>query len=174
MRQLNMIHLLFILFPIAAMSQETKVQLTEKVSINFPEKPDVRNMQDIATIYSLKLADSTANFNVVVQNLGKNGLTEEQIESAQLDLTFWEQLEASFIAQLGNETKVLSKEKKNISGKDVLILELSTERNGKKMEVRSYIFIDRIHSINIVHSKRSDGASVDIKNKFFNSLKIVE
>lgn len=169
-----MIHLLFILFPIAAMSQETKVQLTEKVSINFPEKPDVRNMQDIATIYSLKLADSTANFNVVVQNLGKNGLTEEQIESAQLDLTFWEQLEASFIAQLGNETKVLSKEKKNISGKDVLILELSTERNGKKMEVRSYIFIDRIHSINIVHSKRSDGASVDIKNKFFNSLKIVE
>jgi hypothetical protein len=174
MRQLNMIHLLFILFPIAAMSQETKVQLTEKVSISFPEKPDVRNMQDIATIYSLKLADSTANFNVVVQNLGKNGLTEEQIESAQLDLTFWEQLEASFIAQLGNETKVLSKEKKNISGKDVLILELSTERNGKKMEVRSYIFIDRIHSINIVHSKRSDGASVDIKNKFFNSLKIVE
>jgi hypothetical protein len=174
MRQLNMIHLLFILFPIAAMSQETKVQLTEKVSINFPEKPDVRNMQDIATIYSLKLADSTANFNVVVQNLGKNGLTEEQIESAQLDLTFWEQLEASFIAQLGNETKVLSKEKKKISGKDVLILELSTERNGKKMEVRSYIFIDRIHSINIVHSKRSDGASVDIKNKFFNSLKIVE
>jgi len=169
-----MIHLLFILFPIAAMSQETKVQLTEKVSISFPEKPDVRNMQDIATIYSLKLADSTANFNVVVQNLGKNGLTEEQIESAQLDLTFWEQLEASFIAQLGNETKVLSKEKKNISGKDVLILELSTERNGKKMEVRSYIFIDRIHSINIVHSKRSDGASVDIKNKFFNSLKIVE
>jgi hypothetical protein len=174
MRHLYFIHFLFILLPIAAMSQETKVQLTEKVSISFPEKPDVRNMQDIAFVYSLKLADSTANFNVVVQNLGKNGLTEEQIESAQLEPAFWEQLEASFVAQLGNETKVLSKEKKKISGKDILILELSTARNGKKMEVKSYIFIDSVHSINIVHSKRSDGASVDLKDKFFNSLKIIE
>ena len=174
MRQLLIIHFLFILLPIAAMSQETKVKLTEKVSITFPEKPDVRNMQDIASVYSLRLADSTANFNVVVQNLGKNGLTEEQIESAQLEPAFWEQLEASFVAQLGNETKVLSKEKKNISGKDILILELSTERNGKKMEVKSYIFIDSVHSINIVYSKRAVGASVDLRDKFFNSLQIVE
>jgi hypothetical protein len=156
------------------MSQDTKVQLTEKVSISFPEKPDVRNMQDVATIYSLKLADSSANFNVVVQNLGKNGLTEEQIESAQLEPVFWEQLEASFVAQLGNETKVLSKEKKNISGKDILILELSAERNGKNMEAKSYIFIDSVHCINILHSKRAVGASVDLRDKFFNSLKIVE
>ena len=174
MQKLLIIHFLFVLFPTAVMSQETKVQLTEKVSISFPEKPDVRNMQDVATIYSLKLADSTANFNVVVQNLGKNGLTEEQIESAQLEPAFWEQLEASFVAQLGNETKVLSKEKKNISGKDILILELITERNGKKMEVKSYIFIESVHSINIVHSKRAAGASVDLKDKFFNSLKIVD
>ncbi len=79
-----------------------------------------------------------------------------------------------FDAQLGNETKVLSKEKKNISGKDVLILELSTERNGKKMELKSYIFIDSLYSINIVHSKRAAGASLDLRDKFFNSLKIVE
>jgi hypothetical protein len=174
MRQLLIIHFLFILFPIAAMSQQTKVQLTEKVSISFPEKPDVRNMQDVATIYSFKLADSSANFNVVVQNLGKNGLTEEQIQSAQLEPAFWEQLEASFVAQLGNETKVLSKEKKNISGKDIMILELSTERNGKKMEAKSYIFIDSVHCITIFHSKRAVGASVDLRDKFFNSLKIVE
>lgn len=98
MRQLLIIHFLFILLPIAAMSQETKVKLTEKVSITFPEKPDVRNMQDIASVYSLRLADSTANFNVVVQNLAKNGLNEEQIETAQLEPAFWEQLESSFIA----------------------------------------------------------------------------
>jgi len=45
MRQLYIIHFLFILLPISTMSQETKVQLTEKVSISFSEKPDVRNMQ---------------------------------------------------------------------------------------------------------------------------------
>ena len=174
MRKLFVIQFLFILIPIVAISQEAKIQLTEKVSISFPEKPNVRNMQDIASIYSLKLSDSTANFNVVVQNLGKNGLTEEQIESAQLEPAFWEQIEASFIAQLGQETEVLSKEMKNISAKDVLILELSTERNGKKFEIKSYLLIDKVHSINIVYSKRSDAASVDVKNMFFNSLKIVE
>ena len=174
MRQLLIIHFLFILFPIAAMSQETKVKLTEKVYITFPEKPDVRNMQDIASVYSLRLADSTANFNVVVQNLGKNGLTEEQIETAQLEPAFWEQLESSFIAQLGNETKVLSKEMKNIGSKEVLALVLSAERNGKQVELSSYIFIQGVHSINIVHSKRSDSASMDVKNNFFNSLKITE
>jgi hypothetical protein len=79
-----------------------------------------------------------------------------------------------FDAQLGNETKVLSKEKKNISGKDIMILELSTERNGKKMEAKSYIFIDSVHCITIFHSKRAVGASVDLRDKFFNSLKIVE
>jgi hypothetical protein len=42
------------------------------------------------------------------------------------------------------------------------------------MEVKSYIFIDSVHSINIVHSKRSAGASVDLKDKFFNSLKIID
>ncbi len=172
MRKSFFIHFLFILFPIITMSQETKIQLTEKVSISFPEKPDVRNMQGIASVYSLKLADSTANFNVVVQDLSKNGLSAEQIESAQLDPSFWEQLETSFIAQLGSGTKILSKEIKKISSKDVLTLVISTERNGKKMEVSSYIFIEGVHTINIVHSKRNDSASQDVKNKFFNSINI--
>jgi hypothetical protein len=55
-----------------------------------------------------------------------------------------------------------------------MILELSTERNGKKMEAKSYIFIDSVHCITIFHSKRAVGASVDLRDKFFNSLKIVE
>jgi hypothetical protein len=71
MKKLFLIHFLFVLFPIAAMSQETKVQLTEKVSINFPEKPEVKNMQKGSSLYVVKLADGTANFNVVVQNLLK-------------------------------------------------------------------------------------------------------
>ena len=175
MKKSYIFHCLFILFPLAVMSQETKVQLTEKVSINFPEKPDVRNMQEVASIYSVKLADSTASINVVVQNLEKsNALTAEDLESAQLDPSFWEQLEASFVAQIGSETKVLSKEMKNIGSKEVLALVLSVERNGKQVELSSYIFIQGVHSINIVHSKRSDSASMDVKNNFFNSLKITE
>jgi hypothetical protein len=175
MKKLFIIQFLFVLFPIAAMSQETKIQLTEKVSISFPEKPDVRNMQEIASVYSVKLADSTANFNVVVQNLEKsNSLTAEMIETAQLDPSFWEQLESSFIAQLGSETKVLSREIKKISSKDVLSLVLTTQRGGNKVELSSYLFTHGVYSVNIVHSKRNDNASVELKNKFFTSLKIAE
>jgi len=174
MRKLCEIYFLFLLFPITAMSQETKIQLTEKVSISFPDKPDVRNMQDIATVYSLKLADSTANFNVVVQNLEKNGLTAELIETAKLEPEFWEQLESSFIAQLGNEVKLLSKERRNIGNIDVLTLVLSTQRNGKEVEISAYIFTRGVNSFTIAHSKRSDNASQDVKNKFFNSLKMLD
>ena len=63
---------------------------------------------------------------------------------------------------------------KNIGSKEVLALVLSAERNGKQVELSSYIFIEGVHSINIVHSKRSDSASMDVKNNFFNSLKITE
>ena len=174
MRKLSLIYFLFLLFPIAAMSQETKIQLTEKVSISFPDKPDVRNMQDVASVYSLKLADSTANFNVVVQNLEKNGLTAELIETAKLEPEFWEQLESSFIAQIGNEVKVLSKERRNIGNMDVLTLVLSTQRNGKEIEISAYFFTQGVYSFTIAHSKRGDNASKDVKTKFFNSLKILD
>lgn len=174
MKKLFTIYFSFILFPIVSMSQETKIQLTEKVSISFPEKPEVRNMQETTSIYSLKLADSTANFNVVVQNLEKNGLSIEMIETAKLEPEFWEQLESSFIAQLGSQVKVSSKERKNIGNKDVLTLVLSTQRNGKEVEISAYIFIQGVYSFTIAHSKRSDNASQDVKNKFFDSLKILD
>jgi hypothetical protein len=159
------------LFSFAAFSQESKIQLTEKASIIFPEKPDVRNMQDIATVYSLKLADSSANFFAIIQDLEKNnGLTADQLEAAQAGPDFWLQLESSFVAQLGSETQVLTRERKKLGANEVLILVLSTLRNGNKMEVTSYVFIAGVYSINIIYNKRSDNASVDIKNNFFNSL----
>ena len=174
MRKLFIIHFLFILFPIAAMSQETKVQLTEKVSINFPEKPEVKNIQKGSSLYVVKLADGTANFNVVVQNLLEMGQTTKQIESQQLNPSFWEQIEPTLIAPYGTETKVLAREFKKIGSKEVLSLVFSAVINGMNREISSYFFIEGVNSINIVHYKRADSASVELKNNFFNSLKILD
>jgi hypothetical protein len=44
--------------------------------------------------------------------------------------------------------------------------------NSKKVEFTIYLFFDGIYTINIVHQKRSEDASVEGKNKFFASLKI--
>jgi len=174
LRKLFIIHFLFILFPIAAMSQETKVQLTEKVSINFPEKPEVKNMQKGSSLYVVKLADGTANFNVVVQNLLEMGQTTKQIESQQLNPSFWEQIEPSLIAPYGTETKVLAREFKKIGSKEVLSLVFSAVINGMNREISSYFFIEGVNSINIVHYKRAGSASEELKNNFFNSLKILD
>jgi hypothetical protein len=172
MKKSYIIQFLFILFPIAAISQETKIQLTEKVFISFPEKPEVQNMQKGSSLYVVKLADGTANFNVVVQNLLKNGQTTQQIESQLLNPSFWEQIEPALIAPYGSETQVISREIKKIGSKEVLSLVFSAVINGNKREISSYFLIEGVHSLNIVHYKRTDGASEDLKNIFFNSLKV--
>lgn len=167
------IRLVLILCPFAVMSQETKIQLTDKVSVVFPEKPLTRNMQEVGVQHTLKLADSTANFYALATNLEKSsGMTADVLEAAQQESAFWQQLEQSFVAQVSNDASVLSSEIKQISGRQVLHLIISGTRNGKKLEITSYIFIDGVYTVNIVHQKRSEDASADLKNKYFDSLNI--
>jgi hypothetical protein len=166
---------LLVLSPVAASSQETRVPLTDKVSVGFPEKPSLNDMRGMASIHTVKLADSTADFIAVVSNLQKSsGLTAGMLESAQSAPEFMDQLQAGFMGQLGPDAKVLSKEVKEIGGNKVLCLSATTERNGRKSELSVYLFVHDVYSINIVHRKRTDGASVDAKNAFFESLRIAE
>lgn len=167
------IGLILFFSPFAVMSQETKIQLTDKVSVVFPEKPATRNMQDIGVQHTLKLADSTANFYAMATNLEKtSGMKADVLEAAQQEPAFWQQLEQSFVAQVSSDASVLSSEVKQINGKQVLHLIISGTRNGKKLEITVYIFIDGVYTVNIVHQKRSEDASADLKNKYFGSLNI--
>jgi hypothetical protein len=167
------IRLILIFCPFAVMSQETKIQLTEKVSVVFPEKPTTRNLQDIGVQHTIKLADSTASFYAMATNLEKSsGMKADVLEAAQQETSFWEQLEQSFVAQVSSDASVLSSEVKQISGKQVLHLVVSGTRNGKKLEITVYIFIDGVYTVNIVHQKRAEEASVELKNRFFNSLQL--
>lgn len=177
MRKIFLGWLMVLTFPFSSLAQETKIQLTDKVSINFPEKPNKREVQGMATVYTIRLADSSANYNVVVTNLEKsNGLTAEILESAQLEPSFWEQTESSFIASLGPDVnpKILSKEIKQINNQQVLYLVIGTNRNNKYAELTAYIFVNEIYSIKILYTKRNDSASIEAKNSFLNSLKINE
>ena len=167
------IRLVFILCPFAVMSQETKIQLTEKVSVVFPEKPATQNMEDIGVQYTLKLADSSANFYALAINLEKSsGMTADVLEAAQQESAFWEQLEQSFVAQVSSDASVLSSEVKQMNGKQVLHLIISGTRNGTKLEITVYILIDGVYTVNIFHMKRSEEAPADLKNKYFASLQV--
>lgn len=173
MRNSFIIPLILILFPFAVKSQETKIQLTGKASVIFPEKPNTTNMQDIGTQHTVKLADSTANFYALAINLEKSsGMTADVLEAAQQESLFWEQLEQSFVAQVGSDASVLSSEIKQIGNRQVLHLIVNGMRNEKKVEITVYIFIDGVYTINIIHQKRTEEASVELKNKYFSSLQI--
>lgn len=126
-------------------------------------------------MHTVSMTDSTADFIATVTNLNKsNGLTAEMLETAQSAPEFLDQVQVGFIGQLGPDVKVLSKEVKNIGGRQVLNLLVASDRNGKKYELSVYLFIHDVYSVNIVHRKRTDGASVDAKNAFFESLRIAE
>ena len=106
-------------------------------------------------------------------NLEKtSGMKADVLEAAQQEPAFWQQLEQSFVAQVSSDASVLSSEVKQINGKQVLHLIISGTRNGKKLEITVYIFIDGVYTVNIVHQKRSEDASADLKNKYFGSLNI--
>ena len=94
------------------------------------------------------------------------------LESAQQEPTFWEQLEQSFIAQVSSDASVLSSEIKLIEGRKVLNLVVTGTKSGKKFEITVYIFIDGVYTVNIVHQKRTEDASENLKNKYFISLQI--
>ncbi|MCA6491006.1 MAG: hypothetical protein IM551_13335, partial [Chitinophagaceae bacterium] len=114
------LRLVLIFCPLAVMAQETKIQLTEKVSIVFPEQPTSRNVQDINVQHTVKLADSTANFYALAINLEKSsGMTAEVLGAAQQESSFWEQLERSFVAQVSSDASVLSSELKQINERQV-------------------------------------------------------
>lgn len=169
------LRLLCVLLPGVAMAQETKVQITDKISILFPEKPAVRDIQGVATLHTLRLADSTANFNVVVSNLEKsNGFTAEVLAAAQLEPEFWQQAEAGFVGQLGAGATVAKKELKDLHGRQTLVMTVNSMAGGKPAELTVYIFLEGVYSVNVVHSKRNDQASLALRDKFFASLTMAE
>ena len=173
MNKLLLVRLILILSPFSVFSQETHVQLTEKVSITFPEKTLMRDMQGMSVQHYVRLADSTANFIASATNLEKSsGMTADLLQAAQQQDAFWEQAQKGFVAQLGTDAAVVSSELKEISGKKVLHFVVGATRNGAKVEITVYMLFDGIYTINIIHQKRSAEAYVEAKNKYFASLQI--
>ncbi|HSK12817.1 MAG TPA: hypothetical protein VK907_06345, partial [Phnomibacter sp.] len=82
-----------------ATAQHVEVKLTEKVKVLFPQQP-VKQENGPASLYLLRLEDSTANFLAVVTDLQQSvGLDEGTIAVAMLESTFWDEAANGFLAQ---------------------------------------------------------------------------
>lgn len=156
-----------------AFAQEVKTTITDRISIGFPGEP-VTSTMGPSTLRILKLADSTANFNVVVTNLEKaGGITQEALQQAMQDPGFWDQTEQGFMSQVGAKAKLVSKQVKNISGMDFLELVVdSPSISGPINRLTVWIIVDGLNTINVIHNSRGGKGDDGKKQKYFSSLSV--
>ncbi|HMP91527.1 MAG TPA: hypothetical protein PKD90_01545 [Phnomibacter sp.] len=153
-------------------SQPATIQLAEGVSIQFPTQPERRDMGP-ATLYTLRLADSTANFNAIVSDLQKgNGLDAETLEAAKLDPVFWEQTEQAFLASLGPNAKLKESKRKTVSNSEALELTIERAQDGKVSTLLVLIFTHGVYSFNVVYTNRNGQGSPALQDAFFSSIQI--
>jgi hypothetical protein len=154
--------------------QTIEQKLTSRVSIQFPAQFKKQEMGP-ATLFNLRLADSTANFLAVVSDLQKgNGFDAATLAEASLSPEFWDQVEQGFMAQLGPNAKRTSREMKQITGFDImqLIIERPVEESKTNNTITVLILVDDVYSLNIVHTNRGGKADENLKKAFFESLTI--
>ncbi len=150
-----------------------KIKLTDKVSIQFPEKPISQDM-GAAILLNLRLADSSANFLALASDLQKsNGLDAATLSEASMQPEFWDQTEQGFLSTLGEDAKLITKDMKNISGIDAMemVVERKTEK-GETNTITAWIFVEGVYSINVIHTNRAGKADTKIKDAFFASIKV--
>jgi hypothetical protein len=156
-----------------AKGQSTEVKLTEKISLSFPQEPKKQEMGP-TNLYNLRLGDSTANFIAVASDLQKaNGFDAATLAEASLSPEFWDTAADGFVAQMGTDAKLQSREMITIKGYDVmkLTIERPVEKGGVNV-LTVYIFVDDVYSINIAHTNRGGKADEKLKKAFFDSITI--
>lgn len=155
----------------ASVAQESKQSLTEKITVVFPSEP-VKRETGPATSYTLRLADSTANFNAMVVDLEKaNGLTVEALSMAMLDPGFWDQIEQGMMMQMGKDAKVLSRETKKVGQNEAreLVIERPNPTGGMS-KITVWVIIEGKYSINVLHNDKTGKADQAMKSKYFASV----
>lgn len=82
-------------------AQNVAHKVSEKVTVQFPTKPDEKSMNGI-TIFFAKDTDTTKGFGAMVFDLSAMGLTGDPIE--MMGDSFWEQFKAGMTAQMAGAT----------------------------------------------------------------------
>lgn len=144
----------------------------ERISVIFPQKAQFENKEP-AKLYQLKLADSSANFQVVQVDLSNMGLDESTAIAMQAEPAFWEQSKEGLIAQMGADAKLIKDEFLDWNGTKILQLQLdrpSKEGNLNRLTLR--MLIVGTYMIQYGHTDRNGKADSQVRDAFLASLKI--
>jgi hypothetical protein len=166
--------LLFTTLPFyKASAQPQKVQLSDRVSVEFPGQFQRLQIQSI-TIYQYK--DSTGTYRATVSDLEAAGIYSQEIKDEMSKTGFWDDYIEVLMSKLEGELKLTHKKLKPVSGIEVLELIFEglaeEEAPDEKRNISIYSLIEGPVLIETMFS--NDGALTNSisKQKFLNSLQI--
>lgn len=143
----------------------------ERIQLVFPGKVTLEE-QGPAKRCQLRLADSTANFQVIQTDLSAMGLDESTAIAMQAEPAFWEQTRDGMVAQLG-DAKLIKDEMIDYKGANVMQLQMerpSKEGGINRLTLR--ILIVGTYMIQYGHTDRNGKADAQLREAFFSSLQI--
>ncbi len=153
-------------FQSAAQSDTVKL---DRIKLVFPGKVTT-DEQGPAKRCQLRLADSTANFQVIQTDLSAMGLDEATAIAMQAEPAFWEQTRDGLVAQLG-DAKLIKDEMLEYKGTKVMQLQMerpSKEGGINRLTLR--ILLVGTYMIQYGHTDRNGKSNPSLRDAFFNSL----
>lgn len=157
---------LFTAFQATAQSDTIKF---ERIRLVFPGKVTT-DEQGPAKRSQLRLADSTANFQVIQTDLSSMGLDESTAIAMQAEPDFWEQSRDGLMAQLG-DAKLIKDEMLDYKGTKVmqLLMERPSKEGGmNRLTLR--ILLVGTYMIQYGHTDRNGKSDPILRDAFFASL----
>lgn len=158
--------LFLIVFQATAQSDTVKL---DAIRLVFPGKVTVEE-QGPAKRSQLRLADSTANFQVIQTDLSSMGLDESTAVAMQAEPAFWEQTRDGLVAQLG-DAKLIKDEMLDHKGRKVLQLLMERpSKEGGMNRLTLRIMIVGTFMIQYGHTDRNGKSDPNLRDAFFASL----
>jgi len=145
----------------------------ERIRVVFPGKVQVEE-QGPAKRCQLRLADSSALFQVVQVDLSTMGLDESTAIAMQAEQAFWDQSRDGLVAQLGSDAKLIKDEMIDYKGAKVMQMQIerpSKEGGGVNLLTLRMLIVGT-YMIQYGHTDRTGKADAQLRDQFLASLQV--
>lgn len=144
----------------------------DRIRVVFPGKVQVEE-QGPAKRCQLRLADSSANFQVIQIDLSTMGLDESTAIAMQAEQGFWDQSRDGIVAQMGSDAKLIKDEM--IDYKGAKVMQMQIERPSKEGGVNLLtlrMLIVGTYMVQYGHTDRNGKADGQLRDQFLASLQV--
>lgn len=157
---------------VASFAQATEQNLSEKVKITFPSKPELKEVPNGPKLYTAKV-DSLNDYIGLAIDLSPMGLTEDAI--AGLGDGIWDMVKGQLGASLGG-AEIISDSVQQFKGKSSLYLHIdgtnSTNDQFKGRKAFIYMFFNGVIMHQILFTSKNPAAKKEDAKIFFDSVVI--